>query len=148
MTYSAATGRHTAGRAFWRDPSGATTVEFAIVGSVLTVLLFAVVEFGLVAYRRNTAAEAARFGARFAMVRSSMSGRSLTDAQLQDTIRARMAETGVNVTRSFVPTTVTNATSKPGNRVKIVVSYQTTLHITNLFPTFSVSDTAHSVIVY
>jgi hypothetical protein len=47
---------------------GATTVEFAIVGVYLFVLLFAVIEFGRVVYTLNMLQEGARRAARVAAV--------------------------------------------------------------------------------
>lgn len=47
---------------------GLTTVEFAIVGSVLFILIFATLEFGRVIFTMNVLQEAARRGARVAAV--------------------------------------------------------------------------------
>jgi len=48
--------------------SGTTTVEFAIIGTVLMVVVFAVIEFGRALYTYNVLTEAARRGARMAAV--------------------------------------------------------------------------------
>jgi hypothetical protein len=47
---------------------GVTTVEFAIVGVLLFVVLFAVIEFGRALFVMNTLTEATRRGARMAAV--------------------------------------------------------------------------------
>jgi hypothetical protein len=47
---------------------GTTTVEFAIVGVLLFVVLFAVIEFGRALFTMNTLTEASRRGARMAAV--------------------------------------------------------------------------------
>jgi Flp pilus assembly protein TadG len=47
---------------------GVTTVEFAIVGALLFVLLFGVIEFGRALFVANALAEGARRGARVAAV--------------------------------------------------------------------------------
>jgi hypothetical protein len=47
---------------------GATTVEFAIVGVYLFILLFAVIEFGRIVYTLNMLQEGARRAARVAAV--------------------------------------------------------------------------------
>ena len=47
---------------------GLTTVEFSIVGSVLFVVLFAIIEFGRTMYVINVLTEATRRGARLAAV--------------------------------------------------------------------------------
>ncbi len=51
-----------------RHQKGAHTVEFAIVGSLFFVLLFAVLEFGRMLLAWNTLTEATRRGARIAVV--------------------------------------------------------------------------------
>ena len=48
--------------------SGATTVEFAIVGSVFFMLLFGAIEVGRIMYTWNTLTEATRIGSRTAAV--------------------------------------------------------------------------------
>jgi Flp pilus assembly protein TadG len=48
--------------------SGTTTVEFAIIGSVMMVVVFAVIEIGRALYTINVLTEAARRGARMAAV--------------------------------------------------------------------------------
>jgi hypothetical protein len=48
--------------------SGLTTVEFALVGSLFFIVLFAVIEFGRALFVWNTLTEATRRGARLAAV--------------------------------------------------------------------------------
>jgi Flp pilus assembly protein TadG len=48
--------------------SGLTTVEFAIIGLLLMILLFGVIEFGRALFVRNALTEATRRGARMAAV--------------------------------------------------------------------------------
>ncbi|HKS54590.1 MAG TPA: TadE/TadG family type IV pilus assembly protein [Steroidobacteraceae bacterium] len=48
--------------------SGTTTVEFAIIASVMFMILFAVIEFGRVMFVANALAESTRRGARLAAV--------------------------------------------------------------------------------
>lgn len=51
-----------------RHQRGTTTVEFAIVGTVLMVVMFGVIEFSRALFVINTLAEATRRGARMAAV--------------------------------------------------------------------------------
>lgn len=51
-----------------RRQSGATTVEFAIVGAVLLTVMFAVIEFGRTMFTLSMLSEGARRGARVAAV--------------------------------------------------------------------------------
>ncbi len=51
-----------------RSQSGVTTVEFAIIGTVMMVIVFGIIEFGRALYTINVLTEAARRGARMAAV--------------------------------------------------------------------------------
>jgi Flp pilus assembly protein TadG len=51
-----------------RHQTGLTTVEFAIIGALLIVVLFAIIEFGRALFVMNTLTEATRRGARVATV--------------------------------------------------------------------------------
>lgn len=51
-----------------RQQSGITTVEFAIIGMLFFIVLFAVLEFGRLLFTWNTLTEATRRGARVAAV--------------------------------------------------------------------------------
>jgi len=51
-----------------RQQRGTTTVEFAIIGTVLMVVMFGTLEFGRALFVINTLAEATRRGARMAAV--------------------------------------------------------------------------------
>jgi hypothetical protein len=55
-------------RATKRRENGVTTVEFAIVGLLLFVVLFAIIEFGRALFIMNVLTEATRRGARMAAV--------------------------------------------------------------------------------
>jgi len=55
-------------RIFACSQEGTTTVEFAIVGLLLFMVLFAVIEFGRALFVMNTLTEATRRGARMAAV--------------------------------------------------------------------------------
>lgn len=56
---------------FRKDQRGATLVEFAIGATVFLTVMFAVVEFGRALWVHNALADAARRGARYAVVNSS-----------------------------------------------------------------------------
>ena len=51
-----------------RSYAGVTTIEFAIIGSLLMVVLLGIIEFGRALYITNMLTEAARRGARMAVV--------------------------------------------------------------------------------
>lgn len=51
-----------------RSQAGVTTVEFAIIGTVMMVIVFGIIEMGRALYTVNVLTEAARRGARMAAV--------------------------------------------------------------------------------
>lgn len=51
-----------------RSQAGVTTVEFAIIGTVMMVIVFGIIEMGRALYTINVLTEAARRGARMAAV--------------------------------------------------------------------------------
>lgn len=58
-------------RASRRNERGATLVEFAIVASIFLTALFGVLEFGRLFWTHNALKDAARRGARYAIVRKN-----------------------------------------------------------------------------
>lgn len=56
---------------FKSDERGATLVEFAIAASVFLISMFAVIEFGRALWVHNALADAARRGARYAVLHSA-----------------------------------------------------------------------------
>jgi Flp pilus assembly protein TadG len=59
------------------DERGATLVEFAIAASVFLMAMFAVLEFGRVLWLHNALTDAARRGARYAVLHNNTSGDSV-----------------------------------------------------------------------
>jgi Flp pilus assembly protein TadG len=62
---------------FRRDDRGATLVEYAIAATVFVTTLFAVLEFGRALWAHNALTDAARRGARYAVLHSSGSSSSV-----------------------------------------------------------------------
>jgi len=52
----------------WKSDDGASAVEFAIVLPLLMLLLFGMIEFGLIIYNKQVITNASREGARYAIV--------------------------------------------------------------------------------
>jgi Flp pilus assembly protein TadG len=64
-------------------PSRQAMAEFAAVATVLLLLLFGIMEMGVVVYRYTTVSTAAREAARYAMVHGPTSENPATAAQVQ-----------------------------------------------------------------
>lgn len=92
-------------------------VEFAVAGGVFSLLLLGILEFGTVAWVRNSLSESARDGARWAMVRGSESGRATNQAGVAAYVSARSGVQPVTVVATW-PTT-----KEPGEQVIVEVKY-------------------------
>lgn len=60
-------------RALWKNESGATAVEYAIVGTMLFVLTFGIIDFGYMLFQWEQAAKATQVGVRVAVVSNPVS---------------------------------------------------------------------------
>lgn len=83
---------------YWREQSGSTAVEFAIIGLFVIVLCVGTVEFGRALHLANELAYAADRGARLVLLDPQV-----TDSELEAEVRAhlRLADTeGLVITAS------------------------------------------------
>ena len=92
--------RHGATVSKRRHQAGQTTLEFAMVGSVLLLIMFAVMQMGTLLFTYNTIADAARESARYAIVHSPTSAHPAATSQIQQV--AIDAAGGLNLTTSNV----------------------------------------------
>ncbi len=146
-----------------RDQQGATLVEFALSSAVLFSLLFGILIACLALYSYNAIAEAAREGARFAIVRGSSScgfntpcKATTTDVSnyvksqafpgvdtTRMTVTANWPTTGINCTPSVVPC------NNPSNLVTVTVGYSFPMVIPFVpSQTLNMSSTAQMVIAH
>ena len=101
------------------DTSGASAVEFAIIGAVFIVLSLGVIEFGRAFLVRNALAEAADVATRTALL-----DRAATDAKIEASARAAFDENKTRLKVSFA-----SETSGGVNFRLITLSYPVTLLI-------------------
>jgi Flp pilus assembly protein TadG len=109
-----------------RDERGATLVEFALVSTMLLLLVMGIIEFGRVLNTYIIVTNGAREGARLAAL-----GRPTGE------IRTRVLASVPGLTGSLVSVTTTNAQGTPGSQVTVRVDYPVTLVvpiIANLMP--------------
>lgn len=108
-----------------RAQRGQSTVEFALVIIIFTYMLFGLLDFGKAVYDYNTLANAAREGARYAIVRCQYSvGSSYwTTATVTTAARAEIQAiaSAVTVTPSPVDGSTANC-SAPGTPISVQVS--------------------------
>ena len=86
---------------------GATAVEFALVVSILLILMFGIIEFGRVLYYMNAAAEATRWGARCAVVSN------INDARIKNGMINRLPLlSSANISINYLPSGCSSATCR------------------------------------
>jgi Flp pilus assembly protein TadG len=89
-------------RKIWKRQEGQSLVEFALVAPVLLLVLFGIVEFGLMLYNQHVITNASREGARFGIVVESP---RRTAAEIQDVVEAYCGDHLVTFGSGGTPTT-------------------------------------------
>lgn len=122
--------------------NGSTTVEFALVLPVLMVLLFGIVEFGLIFKDVLAINQAAREGARAAAVgsttttisaRATASATTLTTANITTTSSYRTYTSGTWSAWTTLTNSGNSNAAPSGAQVKVALSYPHTLVTGGLF---------------
>jgi Flp pilus assembly protein TadG len=110
-----------------RDERGVVAVEFALTVVVFLTLVFGMIQYALYFFSAQSAADAAREGARRASVGETCSN-LLT--RTGDSVQLRETSPALTVTRRYYAPTVTNytaaaaGTAATGKTVVVVVSYK------------------------
>ena len=120
---------------------GAALLEFALSAAVLFMLLFGCISVCLALYTRNLVSDAAREGARWAIVRGAsctvLADCSATSAEIQTYVRSLgypgVSPSNLNVTAQWFTASTTQPTTwtacsgsgcgTPGNAVQVQVQY-------------------------
>ncbi len=105
-----------------RAEEGQTAVEFALVLPILTVLLLAVIQLGIAFNNYVTITDAARAGARKAIVVRIGGG---TSADAVQTVRTAAG----NLDQSKLDVTVSGDFTKPGSDVIVTAKYPYTIDL-------------------
>jgi Flp pilus assembly protein TadG len=118
----------------WKSEHGATQVEFALVTVLLVMVLLGVVEMGRMILAYNTVVDAARAGARYAMVHGyyrsgsgadGPSGPTCPCTQVNTVVQNYAAAGYLNTSSSSLTITVSypDSNNLPGDRVSVSVQY-------------------------
>jgi Flp pilus assembly protein TadG len=117
----------------WRGERGSTAVEFSLIGFTFIILLLGVVEMGRMVLVYTTIANAARAGARYAIVHGGErtatgvdgpSGPSSTQTTQVQTVVQNFASAGLLNTSSLVITVAyPDGTNTAGSHVTVTVTY-------------------------
>jgi Flp pilus assembly protein TadG len=100
------------------DERGASAVEFALLLPVLMLILFGIIEFGMVMYSREVLTNASREGARAGIVQQIPKP---TTGQIQTVVTNYLTGTGINP--SNVTVTVAGAGGIFPNNLTVSTSY-------------------------
>ena|ERR1051326_7443386 len=129
----------------WNE-NGVVSVESAISLLLVIVLVFAIIEGGLMVWTYNSVAFLAREGTRYAAVRGANSSSPATTSTISTHVQdmaVGLDTTKMTVTTTWIPD------NTPGNYVKVVVNYQyspvTTLFITG---TLALTSTSRTVVLH
>ncbi len=148
-----------------RDRRGSVIVEFALATSVLFALIIGILSMCLALYSYHFTAEAARQGARYAIVRGSSCATYgnftsncpvTTSSQIQTYVQSlnfpgitssNIAVTATWPTTGLICTPSATPCNNPGNVVKVKVSYQLPLAIPFVSPSnLTMTSTSQMVI--
>jgi Flp pilus assembly protein TadG len=119
MSYLPRTSRRRAAR------RGTTVTEVAIILPIVLTLVLGVIDFALVMYAYGTVSEAARVGARYAIVHGSAAaspvGPAANDATVASQVKA--AAGGLDTSRLTVASSWGDAANDPNCPVTVTVTY-------------------------
>jgi Flp pilus assembly protein TadG len=104
----------------WRNHRGASAVEFALVLPILMVLLFGIIEFGLLMYNKAVITNASREGARAGIVFSPRPDVSAIEQVVRNYADAHVVSFPKGATDPDVPS---GACTAFGNDLIVDVSY-------------------------
>lgn len=134
------------------ERSGATVVEMAFVIPVLLVLLIGIIDFAMVIYAYGTVSEAARCGARYAMVHGSVSsspvGPTADNTTVRDVVRTNAL--ALDTSRLTVTSSWANTRNDVGSNVTVTATYDCPIIIGQLIGTggINVSGTTTMTITH
>lgn len=103
---------------------GATLVEFSIAVTVFLVAMFAVIEFGRALWVHNALADAARRGARYAVLHSSDNAAAVKNVVVYGNPAGGTQATVPNLTTTNVSVTYSNFGLNEGTATVSITGYQ------------------------
>jgi Flp pilus assembly protein TadG len=117
----------------WKNQTGASAVEFAIVLPILVLLVFGIIEFSVALYDKAMITNASREGARAAIV---FRVPPVTDDEITNVVNTYLGNNLITFGGPATPiTTVTRNGSNPGDELKVVVVYTYTFLLIPSFVT-------------
>ena len=118
------------------DDRGASAVEFAIIAPLFFVLVFGIINFGVILGQQVALNHAVREGARAAVVESS--GRSLqTEEAMANEVRGNAQTIALTASEVKVPNPSNCPTEGYGSDLVVSASYQSSFLVPGLIPGLS-----------
>jgi Flp pilus assembly protein TadG len=137
MSYLRTTLPRRAGRA----RRGATVTELALVLPIILLLIVGMIDFALVMYAYGTVSEAARTGARYAIVHGSAAGShagpTANDATVAGVVKANVPS--LDVSRLTVTSSWGSGSNDPGCPVTVTATYSCPLTVGKMIGCSSVT---------
>jgi Flp pilus assembly protein TadG len=106
--------------ASWHSRSGAAAVEFSLTFPILMLLLYGIIELSHYAYADIALADAAKSGARYAMVRGATSPQPAASSDIATYVKGQIVlldPASVTVQTVFLPD------NNPGSAIAVKLSY-------------------------
>lgn len=129
----------------WRAQRGQGMVEFALVSPILFLMLFGVLEGGWLLFHNHQVSNAAREGARFAVVNGAMSGTLATEATVTDAIEERVSLS--NPGSLQVTLNPDDPGLEPGTTLTVEVDYTHQTLVGFIFPNATINLSSSSTMM-
>jgi Flp pilus assembly protein TadG len=114
-----------------RTATAQSLVEFALVGPLLFLMLFGVIEMSRAVYTNHQIANGTREGSRYAAVHGSKATSQATSATVKAAMMPRM--TAVNSGSLSVTLSYPNGNNNPGSKARVASNYTFTPIVTMVF---------------
>ncbi len=122
---------------------GQVIAETAVAMLAFAMLLFGIMQFGFLLYSYDTICNAAREGARYAMVHGSKSSSPASISNIQSVVQGQCAGLG-----SVTANTTWTPNNNPGSVVRVTVTYTAPLNVPMLVTNVSLTATSQMVMAY
>jgi Flp pilus assembly protein TadG len=100
---------------------GETLIEFAFASVIFFMLIFGIIQFGIVIWNYNLVSNLAQEGARYAAVHGAGSGATQNESQVATWVQSRAI--GMAVTTTMSPSTAAPGNVIAGNPVAVTVTH-------------------------
>jgi Flp pilus assembly protein TadG len=117
--------------------NGAAAVEFAILLPVLMMILFGIIEFGLVLYSQEVITNASREGARAGIIMRSPRTEAIIESVVNDVVNTYLEGAGLDVSKATINASAASCCGS-GEDLTVNVTYPYTFLV---LPNFATSLT-------